>query len=184
MKKPLCGSTATGGRLKSGVKQGHSSGIMAGKAPSSPKDLTSLPGVGAATAKKLASAKIDSIAKLAKATPKSLQKAGLSVAVAKKTLAAAKAATKVKKSATKVKDSVKGSTKKAATAAKKKATSAASKAKKSTQKVMKKSQDVAEDVVEKTKAVSSLKTKSESGRKGPTINVPRSVKDMPWFKKK
>ena len=184
MKKPLHSSVTTGGRLKSGVKQEHSSGIMARKASSSPKDLTSLPGVGAATAKKLASAKIDSISKLAKSTPNSLQKAGLSVAVAKKALAAAKAATKVKESASKVKESVKGTTKKAASAAKKKASSAATKAKKSTQKVMKKSQDVAEDVVEKTKAVSSLKTKKESDRKGPTIKVPKSVKDMPWFKKR
>jgi nucleotidyltransferase/DNA polymerase involved in DNA repair len=183
MKNPHSGPFSTGGRLKLGDIQGQFSGIMAGKAPSSSQGLTSLPGVGAATAKKLTAAKIDSIAKLASSTPKALQKAGLSVAVAKKVHAAAKVADKAKSTVKKAKDSVKSKSKKAKTAAKKTASSTATKAKAATQKVLKKSQDVAETAVEKTKSVSSLKTKKESDRKGATIKVPRSVKDMPWFKR-
>lgn len=167
---------------------------MAGKGKSS--DITSLPGVGAATAKKLNDAKFNSITKIAKASAKDLQKAGLTVAVAKKVLAAAKAASATKTAA-------KNTAKKAASAAKKTAakTGAAAKkaggkakqsakkatksAKETTNKAVAKGQKVAEDVVEKTQtAKTSLKTKKENDRKGSTISVPRSVKDMPWFKKK
>ena len=89
---------------------------MAGKAGGS--GLTSLPGVGAATAKKLKAAKLGTVAKLAKASLGDLKKAGLSAGVATKVLAAAKAATATK-------ETVKKTTGKAASAAKK----AASKAK-------------------------------------------------------
>jgi len=58
--------------------------------------LSALPNVSAASAKKLVAAKIDSVAKLAKSSTKSLQKAGLSEAIAGKAIAAAKAANKVK----------------------------------------------------------------------------------------
>ena len=51
--------------------------------------LTSLPGVGAATAKKLQAAKLETVAKLAKASVGDLKKAGLSAAIAKKVHAAA-----------------------------------------------------------------------------------------------
>ena len=50
--------------------------------------ITSLPGVGAATAKKLTAAKLGTVAKLAKASVGDLEKAGLTAAVAKKVSAA------------------------------------------------------------------------------------------------
>ena len=67
---------------------------MAVKSNSKIDALTSLPGIGAATAKKLVSSKIDSVAKVASASSKKLQDAGLSAAVAKKVSAAAKVASK------------------------------------------------------------------------------------------
>ena len=176
---------------------------MAGKA----SDITSLPGVGKATATKLKAAKYNTIAKIAKASTNDLKKAGLTLAVAKKVHAAAKAAsatkTAVKSATTKGASAAKKASGKAAAAAKKasgktaaaakkatsKAKQSASKAAKatkaSTQKAVTKGQEMAEEVVEKTKtAGTSLKTKKEKDRKGATINVPRSVKDMPWFKKR
>ncbi|MGB0612373.1 MAG: helix-hairpin-helix domain-containing protein, partial [Poseidonia sp.] len=87
---------------------------MTKKANSENDDLTSLPGVGAATAKKLKAAKLTSIAMVAKATPSKLQKAGLSVAIAGNVLKAAKAATSVKKAATASKDKAKSAAKKVA----------------------------------------------------------------------
>ena len=74
--------------------------------------------------------------------------------------------------------------KKAAEKSKNTTKKASAASKKATQKVMNKSQKVAEKVVEKTKATTSLKTKKDDDRKGDTIRVPRSVKDMPWFKKR
>ena len=70
---------------------------MAGKGKDS--DITSLPGVGAATAEKLKAAKLTTVAKIAKATAGDLQKAGLTAAIAKKVLAAAKTASTVTDSA-------------------------------------------------------------------------------------
>ena len=182
-------------RFKSYVGQGQTGEDMTNKGNSKNDDLTSLPGVGAATAKKLKAAKLTSIAMVAKASPSKLQKAGLSVAIAGNVLKAAKAANTVKNVATaskaKAKSKAKGVAEKAKNAAKKAAekskntTKKASAAgKKATQKVMDKSQKVAEKVVEKTKATTSLKTKKDDDRKGETIKVPRSVKDMPWFKKR
>ena len=83
---------------------------MAGKA----SDITSLPGVGKATAAKLKAAKYNTIAKIAKASTNDLKKAGLTLAVAKKVHAAAKAT-----SATKT--AVKSTTTKGASSAAKKA---------------------------------------------------------------
>ena len=166
---------------------------MAGK--DKPTDLTSLPGVGAATAKKLVTAKYNTVAKVAKASVKDLQSAGLSAAVAKKVHAAAKAAsatTSAAKSAAakgasaakKTASKATKATKSAGSKAKKGASKAASTTKASAVKAVAKGQEIAEDVVEKTKSPpSSLKTKKEDNRKGSTIKVPRSVKDMPWFKK-
>ena len=167
---------------------------MAGKGNTS--DITSLPGVGAATAKKLNDAKLNTVAKIAKASAKDLQKAGLTVAVAKKVHAAAKAAsatkTDAKNTAKKASLAAKKAASKTGAAAKKaggKAKASAKKAatasKKATNKAVSKGQEVAEDVVEKTKAAkTTLRTKKEKDRKGSTISVPRSVQDMPWFKKK
>ena len=145
---------------------------MAGKQKGS--GLTSLPGVGAATAKKLQAAKLGTVAKIAKASVGDLKKAGLTVAIAKKVHAAAKAANNTKAIAEKA-------GKKASDSAKK----ATSKAKEATQKAVGKGQKLAEKVVEKTKSAgTSLKTTKDKDRKGDTIKVPKSVMDMPWFKKK
>ena len=166
---------------------------MAGKEKGS--GLTSLPGVGAATAKKLQAAKLGTVAKIAKASVGDLKKAGLSLAIAKKVHAAAKAASATKatakKATKKASESAKKATSKAKTASKKasekasKVSSKASKAaKEATQKAVGKGQKVAEKVDEKTKSAgTSLKTAKDKDRKGATIKVPKSVKDMPWFKK-
>jgi hypothetical protein len=99
---------------------------MAGKGDSKIDTLTALPGIGAATAKKLVSAKIDTVSKVASASSKKLQEAGLSAAVASKISAAAKAADKAsgaaKKATTKAKSAAKSGAKKSASAAKSAAT--------------------------------------------------------------
>ena len=150
---------------------GQSGEPMAGKGDSKIETLTALPGIGAATAKKLVSAKIDTVSKVASAGSKKLQEAGLSAAVASKISAAAKAADKAsgaaKKATTKAKSAAKTTAKKSSSAAKK----------------------VADKVAEKITGESSgsqtvESTKSSDGRKGGTLRIPRSVKDMPWFKKK
>ena len=58
--------------------------------------LTALPGVGAATAKKLVDAKLDTVSKVASAGATKLIKAGINAAVAKKIATAAKNADKAK----------------------------------------------------------------------------------------
>lgn len=183
---------------------GQSGEPMAGKGDSKIETLTALPGIGAATAKKLVSAKIDTVSKVASAGSKKLQEAGLSAAVASKISAAAKAADKAsgaaKKATTKAKSAAKSSAKKSTSAAKSAATKSKSAAKKATTKAKsaakttaKKSSSaakkVADKVAEKITGESSgsqtvESTKSSDGRKGGTLRIPRSVKDMPWFKKK
>ncbi|MGB0814954.1 MAG: hypothetical protein ACPGSA_05335, partial [Poseidonia sp.] len=62
---------------------------------------------------------------------------------------------------------------------------AASSTKAATEKAVGKGQKVAEKVVEKTKSAgTTLKTSRDKDRKGSNISVPKSVKDMPWFKKR
>ena len=81
---------------------------------------------------------------------------------------------KAKQAAKKGAEKAKSQTKKAA-----KTTKAAS------EKAVGTGQKVAEKVVEKTKsAATGLKTTKDKARRGNTINVPRSVQDMPWFKKR
>ncbi|MGYP005727578701 len=156
---------------------------MAGKAGGS--GITSLPGVGAATAKKLTAVKLGTVAKIAKASLGDLQKAGLSVSVAKKVSAAAKAANDAKTTAKNVSDKATGAAKKAASKAKSTSKKAVEATKKSSAKVVGKATKVAEKVVEKTKgAATTLKTTKVEDRKGSNISVPKSVKDMPWFKKR
>ena len=167
---------------------------MAGKASGS--GLTSLPGVGAATAKKLKAAKLGTVAKLAKASLGDLKNAGLSAGVATKVLAAAKAGTATKETVKKTTGKAASAAKKAASKAKSTSKKAASKAKSTskkaatatkaaTEKAVGKGQKVAEKVVQQTKSAgTALKTSKDSGRKGRNIAVPKSVKDMPWFKKR
>lgn len=190
---------------------GGSGEPMAAKGDSKIEKLTALPGIGAATAKKLVSAKIDTVSKVASAGSKKLQEVGLSAAVATKISAAAKAADKAssaaKKATSKAKSAAKTSAKKSTSAAKsavsksksaaKKASSKAKSATKSSAKkssaaaksAVSKSKSVAKQAVEKVTAQSTenhtvKSTKSSDGRKGGTLRIPRSVKDMPWFKKK
>lgn len=151
-------------------------------------DLGSLDGVGPATLKKLNSLKITTIAGLSKASQKSLEGAGIAAATAKKMIAAAKIAHKAT-STTKKAASV---TKKAGASAKKAGQSVTSTTKKTAKKVsdasskaVATSKDVAKKVVEDAKeTAASLNQKSSSERKGTNISIPKSVKDMPWFKKK
>jgi hypothetical protein len=138
---------------------------------------------------------LGTVAKIAKASAGDLKKAGLSVAVAKKVLTAAKAANNTKAAAKKAGEKATASAKKAGSKAKAAAKKAGGKAKSSsakaskaakeaTEKAVGKGQKVAEKVVEKTKtAGTSLKTSKDKDRKGTNIKVPKSVKDMPWFKK-
>ena len=110
--------------MKCVTSHGMVSETMAGKKGSSKIEaLTALPGVGAATAKKLVEAKIDSVSKIAGAGAKKLQDAGLSAAVATKVSAAAKVANKAKTA-----------TKSTASKAKKTTKATASKAKEATKK--------------------------------------------------
>lgn len=177
---------------------GKASETMAAKKGSSKIDvLTALPGVGAATAKKLVAAKLDSVSKVAGAGSKKLQDAGLSAAVAKKVGAAAKAVENTKKATKSTASKAKAATKKTATKAKsatkataKKATSAAkstaAKAKSTAKSTSKKAATASKKTAEKAKSVAKKtlpSTKSDDGRKGGTLKVPRSVQDMPWFKK-
>ena len=158
-------------------------GPMASKGNSKIDTLTALPGIGTATAKKLISAKIDTVSKIASAGSKKLQDAGLSAAVAKKVGAAAKVADKAsksaKKAATKAKTATKSTAKKSTAAAKK----AASKTKSVAKKVSEKASKTKKAAVSKAKQTVKS-SKSSDGRKGSTLRVPRSVTDMPWFKKK
>jgi hypothetical protein len=173
---------------------------MAEKGNSKIGALTALPGIGAATAKKLISAKIDTVSKVASASSKKLQDAGLSAAVAKKVTVAAKAADKAagvaKKTSSKAKSAAKSTASKskkmaskATEKAKSVAKSTASKTKSSAKKASSKTKDAAKKVVEKAASKTGGKktvkaSKSDDGRKGSTLRVPRSVMDMPWFNKK
>ena len=159
---------------------------MAAKGNSKIDALTALPGIGAATAKKLVSAKIDTVSKVASAGSKKLQDAGLNAAVAKKVGAAAKAMDKasgaVKKATSKAKTATKSTAKKSSTAAKKTASKTKAAAKKAASKTKATAKKVSKKAAETKKTFKS--SKSSDGRKGSTLRVPRSVTDMPWFKKK
>ena len=160
--------------------------------------LMALPGVGKATAKKLNDAGFKTSASIVKAGQKGLIKAGLSAVISKKLLSAVtkksspkKAATKkpsAKKSAAKkVVSKVKATAKKAASkkpAAKKAVSKAKSTAKKAASKATASGRKVAEKSIKRTAGSMTVKSaKSTDGRTGKTLKVPRSVTDMPWFKK-
>ena len=136
---------------------------MASKSKKDPlAALMSLPGIGEATAKKLSDAGIKSASGIKKAGKKGLMKAGLSLNMSEKLLKTVNKGKAVKA---------------AAKSAAKKTKSTASKAVASSKKVAQKT--VSEnDGSKKVKSV-----KSTDGRKGNTLKIPRSVKDMAWFKK-
>jgi hypothetical protein len=171
--------------LMSRAHHGVTGEPMAVKGNSKIDALTSLPGIGAATAKKLVSAKIDSVSKIASAGSKKLQNAGLSAAVAKKVGAAAKAVDKAssgaKKATTKAKAVTKSAAKKSSSAVKNTAAKTKAAAKKATVATKAASKKAAS----KTKATAKkAASKTAEGRKGSTIRVPRSVSGMSWFNKK
>ena len=178
---------------------------MTAKGNSKIDTLTALPGIGATTAKKLISAKIDTVSKVASAGSKKLQDAGLSATIAKKVSAAAKVADKAsgaaKKVVSKAKAATKSTAKKSTSAAKTAASKAAAAAKKTTvatksvsKKAASKTKAAAKKVSQKaaevkksalSKAKKTVKpSESSDGRKGSTLRVPRKVTDMPWFNKK
>ncbi|EHR75641.1 MAG: hypothetical protein MG2_0053 [uncultured Candidatus Poseidoniales archaeon] len=184
-----------GEELKCVPHYGEAGETMAAKKSSSKIEaLTALPGIGAATAKKLVAAKLDSVSKVAGAGAKKLQDAGLSAAVAKKVGAAAKAAEKgkeaTKATATKAKTVAKKTASKAKSTAKKTVAASketTSKAKTAAKKTASKATETAKSTA--SKATSTAKKtlpskKSDDGRKGGTLKIPRSVRDMPWFNKK
>ena len=75
--------------------------------------------------------------------------------------------------------------KKAKKSTTKKTKTTASKVKSAVKKAVKKVEEVAEATVEKAKGSMQVKSeKSKDGRKGSTLKVPRSVKDMPWYRNK
>lgn len=148
--------------------------------------LMALPGVGKATAQKLFDAGIKTPAGVNKAGEKGITKAGVSAAISKKLLAAV-----VKKSAKKATSKAKTTAKKAASKTKAAASKAKSTAKKASSKskaAVSKAAAAGRKVAEKTVSKAGdhkVKTeKSKDGRKGKTLKVPRSVKDMAWFNKR
>lgn len=154
---------------------------MASKSKKEPlAALMSLPGVGKATAKKLSDAGIKSAAGIKKAGKKGLTKAGLTANMSEKLLNTVNKGqivkTAVKKSAAKAKN--------AAKKVKSRTKAAAAKAKSSASKAVSSSKKVAKETVKGNDGSKKVKSiKSTDGRKGKTLKVPRSVKNMPWFKK-
>lgn len=150
--------------------------------------LMALPGVGKATAKKLNDAGFKTAASIVKAGQKGLIKAGLSAVISKKLLSAVTKKSPAKKAATKKPTAKKSAAKKvvskAKTTAKKAATKAKSTAKKAASKATASGRKVAEKSIKRTAGSMTVKSaKSTDGRTGKTLKVPRSVTDMPWFKK-
>ena len=179
---------------------------MAGKSKKDPlATLMALPGVGKATAKKLSDSGIKTPAGIVKAGPKGLIKAGISAAISKKLLsvvskkatskktaakkpAAKKSAVKKvvgKAKSTAKKAAAKKATGKAKSTAKKAVTKAKAKAKNAASKATAAGRKVAEKTAKGTGGSNTIpSSKSTDGRKGTTLKVPRTVKDMPWFRKK
>ena len=159
--------------------------------------LMALPGVDKATAQKLFDAGIKTPAAVNKAGEKGIAKAGVSAAISKKLLAAvvkksakkatSKAKTTAKKASSKAKSTAKkaaSKTKAAASKAKSTAKKATSKTKSAASKAAAAGRKVAEKTVSKAGDHKVKTEKSKDGRKGKTLKVPRSVKDMAWFNKR
>ena len=122
--------------------------------------LTALPGVGAATAKKLVEAKLDTVSKVAAAGTSKLVKLGIQAAVAKKIASAASGANKAASATKSVASKAKVAAKKAPAKAKQMATSA---------------KNLAKKAVTKTK-----KESSPHNKIGPSRSTP--ISKMSWFK--
>ena len=127
--------------------------------------LTALPGVGAATAKKLVDAKLDTVSKVASAGATKLIKAGIKAAVAKKIATAAKNADKAKSAAKATASKAKAAAKKAP--AKAKATASKAKA-------------AVKNLAKSTKPKSTEAPSKVRKKIGPSSKTPLSK--MSWFK--
>ena len=127
--------------------------------------LTALPGVGAATAKKLVDAKLDTVSKVASAGATKLIKAGIKAAVAKKIATAAKNADKAKSAAKATATKAKAAAKKAPAKAKATAT---------------KAKETVKNLAKSTKPKSAQSKPSERKKIGPSSKTPLSK--MSWFK--
>ena len=127
--------------------------------------LTALPGVGAATAKKLVDAKLDTVSKVASAGATKLIKAGIKAAVAKKIATAAKNADKAKSAAKTTASKAKAAAKKAPAKAK----TTASKAK-----------AAVKNLAKSTKPKSTEAPSKDRKKIGPSSKTPLSK--MSWFK--
>lgn len=151
---------------------------MAGK--DSGKDLTDLPGVGAATAKKLKDAGLTTVAKIRKAGRDGLTAAGISAPTAARILkgVAQEAGTKAKEAAKKVSSTAKKASKKASAAAAKKATKATKVAAKAAVK-----QSVKKVVKTAGRTDRKVLSAKEEGRKGKTLKTP-SLQDILKSRKK
>ena len=146
------------------------------------KKLSAIPGVGAASAKKLVDAKLDTVAKVAAAGTTKLVKAGIQAALAKKIAAAAKKLDGAKQKTAKAGKTVKETAKKAATKAKSAAKKSTSKAKETAKKAPAKAKEAAKKVSQTAKQAAPKKTQTESkgGKIGPSRGTP--ISKMPWFK--
>lgn len=148
---------------------------MAGK--SSGKDLTDLPGVGAATAKKLKDAGLNTVAKIRKAGRDGLTAAGISAPTAARILkgmaqeAGSKATTAAKNASKKVSETAAKKVKQASKTAAKTAAKAAVK------------QSVKKVVQTAGRTDRKVLSAKEEGRKGKTLKTP-SLKDILKSRKK
>jgi hypothetical protein len=133
--------------------------------------LMKLPGVGRATAVKLLTSNIKTLAGINKAGEDGLGKAGISLGTAKKLLVLAKATQKTKKKVAAAKSSGKKATTKAKSVAKK----TAAKAKATSKKATTKAKSVAKKTA--TKAKAKKKPSDDLKTKGGVLKSP-SLKDM------
>ena len=151
---------------------------MAGK--NSGKDLTDLPGVGAATAKKLKDAGLTTVAKIRKAGRDGLTAAGISTPTAARILkgVAQDAGSKATEVAKKASATAKKATKKASATAAKTATKATKVAAKAAVK-----QSVKKVVKTAGRTDRKVLSAKEEGRKGKTLKTP-SLQDILKSRKK
>ena len=162
---------------------------MAGK--NSGKDLTDLPGVGAATAKKLKDAGLTTVAKIRKAGRDGLTAAGISTPTAARILkglaqdASSKATEVAKKASAKAKEATKKASATAKKATKKASATAAKTATKATKVAAKAAVKQSVKKVVKTAGRTDRKVLSakEEGRKGKTLKTP-SLQDILKSRKK
>jgi hypothetical protein len=145
--------------------------------------LTALPGVGAATAKKLVDAKLDTVSKVASAGTTKLIKIGLKAAVAKKIASAAKSADKATSAAKVTASKAKAAAKKAPAKAKATASKAKAVAKKAPAKAKataSKARESVKNLAKSTKTKESKITSDDRKKIGPSGKTP--ISKMAWFK--